>query len=94
MRELTIWIIHIVFKIFTKALASRLQGVIQSIIDENQVAYIKGRSIVNHIRMIDDIINYTNVNGLPGIVMSLDYKKAFYLTDLSILVIAFPACKF
>ena len=65
------------YKIFTKLLAVRLQNVIKSIINENQVGYIKGRSISSHIRLIDDIINLSNIEDLPGLVVSLDYSKAF-----------------
>ena len=65
------------YKIYSKVLATRVQTIIKNIISGNQVAYIKGRSIAEHIRTIDDIINITNVHNLPGILLSLDFKKAF-----------------
>ena len=42
------------YKILTKALAFRLQGVVKHIIFEDQVGYIKGRNISTIIRVIDD----------------------------------------
>ena len=65
------------YKIYSKVLANRVQTIIKSIISSNQVAYIKGRSISEHIRLIDDIINIANIHDLPGFLISLDFQKAF-----------------
>ena len=48
------------YKTFTKLLAVRLQGVIKSIIHENQSVFIKGRSIASHIRRLGDIMRFTD----------------------------------
>ena len=48
------------YKIYSKILAMRMQTVLKKIINTNQVGYIVGRSINNHIRLIDDIISITN----------------------------------
>ena len=65
------------YKIFSKVLATRLQNIIHKLVNDNQVGYIKGRNINDHIRFIDDMINYAKVERLPGILVSLDYRKAF-----------------
>lgn len=65
------------YKIYSKVLATRLQKVIRKLIHVNQVGYIPGRSISDHIRLIDDIIHFSNHNNVPGILTSLDFKKAF-----------------
>ena len=44
------------YKILTKLLARRLQGVIKKIVHENQSGFIKGRNITTHIRLLDDLI--------------------------------------
>ena len=43
----------------------------------NQAGFFKGRSIANHIRTIDDVINLAKKEQVPGIITSLDYSKAF-----------------
>ena len=48
------------YKILTKLLARRLQGVIKKIVHENQSGFIKGRNITTHIRLLDDIIKYAD----------------------------------
>ena len=65
------------YKIFSKILAMRMQTVLKKIIHKNQVGYVEGRSINDHIRLIDDIINTSNNEDLGGILISLDYRKAF-----------------
>ena len=65
------------YKIYASILAARAHTVIGEIINENQAAYIRGRSINNHIREIDDIIQTANKESLEGVLLSLDYKKAF-----------------
>ena len=65
------------YKLYSKVLAMRLQTVIKKLIHVNQVGYIPGRSISDHIRIIDDIINFSATNNIPGILTSLDFKKAF-----------------
>ena len=65
------------YKIFSKLLALRLQSVIKSIIHKSQSGYIKGRSISNNIRLIDDIIKFANEENIPGLAVSLDFSKAF-----------------
>ena len=64
------------YKLYSKVLAMRLQTVIKKIIHVNQVGYIPGRSISDHIRLIDDIIHFSNINNVPGILTSLDFKKS------------------
>ena len=65
------------YKLFSKVLAKRLQKVIKKLINISQVGYVAGRSINDHIRLIDDIINISNIDDIPGIAVSLDFQKAF-----------------
>jgi hypothetical protein len=61
----------------SKALAKRMQVVVKSVISDNQVGYIKGRSISTILRVIDDAITYLDATNSPGVLMALDYTKAF-----------------
>ena len=51
-------------KIASKALAKRLDTVLPLIIHENQCAYVKGCSIFDCTRIIEDITFYTKENNL------------------------------
>ena len=64
-------------KIIFKALAKRLEKVLPYIIKANQNASVKGRSTFDALQTIDDIVDYTKRNCLPGILIAIDFEKAF-----------------
>jgi len=49
----------------------------RSIIQADQYAYIKGRTIFDTIRTIDDIMEYTKIQQLSGLMVAFDFEKAF-----------------
>jgi len=65
------------YKILAIILANRLHKVISLLISEDQTGYIKGRFIGTNIRLIQDIIDYTEVNNMSGAILQLDFQKAF-----------------
>jgi hypothetical protein len=65
------------YKILAFILVNRLQKVIGKIVSYDQNAYIKGRIIGNNIRLVDDIIDYINTENNEGILLTIDFKKAF-----------------
>ena len=65
------------YKIAAKAIANRLKNVIPKIINNDQTGFLKGRFIGENIRLIDGIINHTKSNNIPGLLLFLDFEKAF-----------------
>jgi exonuclease III len=65
------------YKIITKVLANRLKKVLPSVINPDQVAYLKNRFIGQNIRTIIDIMGYTKLMDKNGIIAFLDFEKAF-----------------
>ncbi len=65
------------YKILTKSLAFRLQKVLPLIINSDQTGYIKGRYIGENIRTISDLIEYTSLMNMPGVILLIDFEKAF-----------------
>ena len=69
-------------KLITKTYAKRLCDKVAEKITESQTAYIKGRLINDNIRAMLSVINLTNIEeGLEGVIVSLDAKKAFDSVD-------------
>ena len=64
-------------KIGSKAIALRLQSVLPKIIHHNQHAYVKGRTISDAVRTIDDVLEYTERYRLNGKMIAVDFQKAF-----------------
>ena len=70
-------LLNVDYKIMAKALATRLQKVISSVINSDQVGYIKGRYIGDNIRTILDILEITKKELDPGLLVMIDFEKAF-----------------
>ena len=65
------------YKILTKLLAVRLQKVIPTIINSDQVGYIKNRYIGENVRILSDILLYTDLEDLEAYITQIDFEKAF-----------------
>ena len=65
------------YRILAFVLANRLQKVIGSIVNNDQTAYIKGRYMGYNIRLVSDVVEYYDMSEKSGILMTLDFKKAF-----------------
>ncbi len=63
------------YKIIAKLLASRLKLVLHSI--NNQSGYLQGWYIGQNLRILEDVTFFCNQKTLPGILLSIDFEKAF-----------------
>ena len=63
------------YKIATKSIASRIRKVLAKIINNDQTGFLKGRFIGENIRLIDSIINYTNTEKIPGLLLFVDFDS-------------------
>ena len=70
-------LLNIDYKIGTKVIAKRMENVLPNIIGDHQTAFIKGRYIGENIRLVEDILDYTNQNHIPGMLLFADLEKAF-----------------
>ncbi len=65
------------YKIIAKVMPIRLQNVLPYIINEDQTGYIKGRFVGQNIRIIEDVVYFTETENLPGIILTIDFEKDF-----------------
>ena len=77
------------YKLLARCLSNRVSNVIDSIISEDQVGYIKGRNVSTTLRTIDDLVEYWNLKDKPGILLALDFQKAFDTISKSFMLTAF-----
>ena len=73
-------------KIASKILAKRLEKVLPEIIHSNQNAFVKGRYIFDAIRTIDHVIEYTKEKNLSGVLVAIDFEKAFDTLNFNFLI--------
>ena len=65
------------YKIIEKVIANRIKGVLPDLIDHDQTGFMCKRRIAVNIRRVLDIMNLCDKQNISGIVMDLDYMKAF-----------------
>lgn len=65
------------YKILTKVLAKRTDGVLTKLIHEDQSGFIKGRFIGENVRYLSDLIEFAEAEQYPCILLSLDFFKAY-----------------
>ena len=73
-------------KIFSRVLAVRMQSVIHKLVHSNQCGYIRNRSISDHHRLIDDVLRFCESENVSGLLVSLDFRKAFDTVSKSCII--------
>ena len=87
-------LINVDAKIGSKVIATRLQKVLGEIIHFNQNAYVKGRTILDAVRTIDDILEYGREEKYKRITSSDRFPKAFDSIKRNFMVKALSAFNF
>ena len=73
--------INVDVKIALKAIARRLESIMPELIHPNQNGFIKGRSILDAVCTIDDILEFAKVTEYCGILLAIFLNYGF-TTDL------------
>ena len=71
------------YKIIEKVIANRMLPCLHRLIHENQTGFMPGRRISINIRKILDILEYTKIKKIPGLILNLDYQKVFDRIEIS-----------
>lgn len=86
---------NVVYKVVTKILANRMQGVLPLVVGQNQSAFIKGRSIVGNVLLMHELIrNYHRDVGPPRCAIKIDLMKAYDSVDWDFLLDTMHAMAF
>jgi len=70
-------LLNVDYKIASKAIANRLHNLIPKLIGLHQTGFVKGRYINDTIRTLYDIIDYCHITGTCGLLLLIDFEKAF-----------------
>ena len=65
------------YKILAKAIDNRLKLILPDIINSDQSGFMKGRKICYNVRRSLDIIEWTKIKKIPGLILSIDMAKCF-----------------
>ena len=70
-------LVNVDSKLASKVIANKMKKVLPHIIHNNQAGFIKGRFIGEVARSILDIFDYTEMSKMPGVLLFIDFEKAF-----------------
>ena len=79
-------LVNVDTKIMSKVIAARVKKVLPSIIHYNQTGYVKDRFIGEAIRSIFDIMDFTAKENIPGLLLFIDFQKAFDSVEWEFLI--------
>ena len=72
-----ITLLNVIYKIASGCIAERLKTVLTKLISSDQTGFISGRYIGENTRLIYDIMNITEELNIPGLLLVIDFEKAF-----------------
>ena len=81
-------------KIATKEIAKRIEPLLPNLVHTDQTGFIKGRYIGKNIRLIIEIMAHMKSESIPGILVSLDFRKAFVSVEWSFMMKALDIFNF
>ena len=67
----------VVYKIASAAIANRLKSTLENIIPNNQTGFLKGRNISDCTCLAYDTMHYVEEQNIPGLLLLVDFEKAF-----------------
>ena len=79
--ELSGWrpitLLNVDYKILAKTIAKRIEPFLPKLIHSDQTGFVKDRYIGENIRLLSDLMEYTDVKKISGILFFIDFEKAF-----------------
>lgn len=70
-------LLNVLYKIASSCIANRIKKILPFLIHESQKGFMSGRFIGENIRLLYDIMLYTDINDIPGLLLLIDFQKAF-----------------
>ena len=65
------------YKIAAKSIANRIKRTLPSVINSDQTGFQKSRFIGENILLLNSILSYTDIEKIPGLLLFIDFEKAF-----------------
>ena len=68
---------NVIYKLASAVISNRLKKVLDNIINENQKGFIASKFLGENVRLIYDVLFESKKQNLPGLLLSIDFEKAF-----------------
>ena len=67
----------VTYKLASSVISNRMKPYLDKIIEKSQSGFLSGRNIAESTRLIYDIMHFTEVKNIDGILLLIDFEKAF-----------------
>jgi len=71
-----------IYKVIAKILSRRIKAVISDLVGENQTAFISGRQILDGALIANETVHWLKKKKMEGILLKLDFQKAYDSVNL------------
>ena len=79
--KLTDWrpitLLNVDYMIASKGIATRIKKVLPQLIHTDLTGFMKDRFIGKNVRLLCDLLEQTELENIPGILLQLHFRKAF-----------------
>lgn len=72
-----ITLLNVIYKLASGSIAERIKQVLDKLISKEQTGFMSGRYIGENTRLIYDILHTTEKLDIPGLLLIIDFEKAF-----------------
>jgi hypothetical protein len=72
-----IYLLNVIYKLFTKVLSIRLMEVAGDMISESQTTFIRGRNILDGVLVLHEVVHELRVKRHCGILLKIYFEKAY-----------------
>ena len=76
-------LLNVIYKLASAVISNRIKKELDSVINENQKGFIAGRFLGENIRLIYDVLFESKKQNIPGMLLSIDFEKAFDIVSWS-----------
>ena len=87
-------LLNIIYKIASASIANRLKTILNDIISDSQNGFLDGRYIGESTRLVYDIIHHCEKSQKDGLLLLIDFEKAFDSVSWSFLYSTFKFFNF
>lgn len=70
-------LLNVSYKLASSSIAYRIKSKLDNIINEDQTGFLPGRLMATNIRLLYDILFYTEKHHTPGLLLLIDFAAAF-----------------
>ena len=87
-------LLNVDYKLLSKVLAKRMEQLLPKLIHTDQTGFISGRYIGQNIRLLSDIMEFSDTKKFQGIFLFVDFEKAFDTLEWNFILKSLEAFNF